>query len=84
MRDIIKVSVVLATVGCLKIFDSIYVMTGGGPYNLTSTIALQLYKESFFNQQFGYGSAIAALLTVICIVTFSVMNKLLTREAVEY
>ena len=84
MRDPIKVSVVLATVGCLKYFDIVYVMTGGGPYNLTSTIALQMYKESFLKLQFGYGSTIAVVLCALCILVFVLINKLLTREAITY
>ena len=84
LRDIIKICVVLATVGGLKIFDNIYIMTGGGPYNLTTTIAIQMYKESFLKMQFGYGSAIAVLLSVICIAAFLIINKVMTKEAVEY
>lgn len=84
MRDIIKVCVVLATVGALKIFDNIYIMTGGGPYNLTTTIAIQMYKESFLKLQFGYGGAIAVLLGLICMITFLVINRVMTRESVEY
>ncbi len=84
LQDIIKVCVVLATVGALKIFDNIYVMTGGGPYNLTSTIAIQMYKESFLKQQYGYGSSIAILLSVICMAAFLVINRLMTRESIEY
>lgn len=84
MQDILKVCVVLGTVGALKIFDNIYVMTGGGPYNLTSTIAIMMYKESFLKQQYGYGSAIAILLSVICMAAFLVINRLMTRESVEY
>lgn len=84
MQDIIKVCVVLATVGALKVFDNIYVMTGGGPYNLTSTIAIQMYKESFLKQQFGYGSAIAILLSIICMAAFLIINRVMTRERIEY
>ncbi len=84
MRDVLKVCVVLAVVGSLKFFDIPYVMTGGGPYNLTSTIALQMYKEAFLKLQFGYGSSIAVVLCVICIGMFVLINRLLTREAVTY
>lgn len=85
MRDIIKICVVLATIGSLKIFDNIYLMTGGGPYNLTSTVAIQMYKESFLKLQFGYGSSIAISLMAICIVAFVLINKFMTRrEPIEF
>ena len=85
MRDIIKICVVLAAIGSLKIFDNIYLMTGGGPYNLTSTVAIQMYKESFLKLQFGYGSSIAISLMAICILAFFLINKLMTRkEPIEF
>ena len=43
-----------------------------------------MYKESFLKMQFGYGSAIAVLLSVICIAAFLIINKVMTKEAVEY
>lgn len=84
MRDIIKVCVVLATVGSLKVFDNIYIMTEGGPYNLTTTIAIQMYKESFLKLQFGYGGAIAVLLSLVCMAAFILINRIMTRDRIEY
>lgn len=84
LRDILKVCLVLALVGGIKIFDNIYIMTGGGPYNLTITMAIDMYKESFLKFNFGYGSAIAVILCVLCVVVYLVVNKALTGEALEY
>lgn len=84
LRDILKVCLILAVVGSIKIFDNIYVMTAGGPYNMTTTIAIHMYKEAFLKFNYGYGSAIAVVLCVICITVYTVINKALTREALEY
>lgn len=84
MRDVIRICVVLAVVGGIKIFDNVYVMTGGGPYNMTTTIAIHMYKEAFLKLNYGYGSAITIVLCVICIGVYLVLNKVLTREPLEY
>lgn len=84
LRDILKVCLVLAVVGSIKIFDNIYVMTGGGPYNMTSTIAIHMYKEAFLKFNYGYGSAIVVILCLLCIGVYLLINKALTREALEY
>lgn len=84
MQDVLKVCVVLSVVGSIKTFDNIYVMTGGGPYNLTITIAIDMYKEAFLKMNYGYGSAIAIILCIICVGVYLLINKLMTREALEY
>lgn len=84
LRDILKVCLVLAVVGSIKIFDNIYIMTGGGPYNMTTTIAIHMYKEAFLKFNYGYGSAIVVVLCILCIGVYLLINKALTREALEY
>lgn len=84
MQDVIKVCVILAAVGSIKIFDNIYIMTAGGPYNLTATIAIKMYNEAFLKMNFGYGSAIVVILCIICMAVFLFINKVMNREAIEY
>lgn len=74
VRPATIVVVSLALINALKSFDIVYVMTKGGPYNKTETLALLSYEEAFKIYQFGYGSAIAVvlfLLTVIVIGSFT-------------
>lgn len=47
----------------LKIFDVVYVMTGG-QYG-TEVVATQFYRQFFTNRNFGYGSAIAIVLFIV-------------------
>ena len=53
----ISVVLVLRTIDAFKVFDIVYVMTGGGPANGTQTIAFFTYVQAFSDQLFGYGSA---------------------------
>ena len=49
-------------INILKIFDVIYVNTGGN-YN-TSVVAMEFYNQYFQNQNYGLGSALAVILTI--------------------
>lgn len=65
MRPIILFSVVLSTIGTLKLFSEPYILTNGGPNDSTLTIALYLYRTGFRYFKFGYASAISYVLLFI-------------------
>jgi multiple sugar transport system permease protein len=48
----------------IRVFDVIYVLTGGGPANTTETLAIYVYKILFQTLRFGYGSAVAVAMFV--------------------
>ncbi|MGZ4437219.1 MAG: carbohydrate ABC transporter permease, partial [Nocardioidaceae bacterium] len=54
----IAVVLILRTIEAFKVFDIIYVMTGGGPASGTQTVAFYTYLQAFSNQLFGYGAAL--------------------------
>ena len=60
----IAVSTVLITTSSLKSFDSIYVMTQGGPNHATEVLASHMYTKAFAQLRYGYGSAISVILSV--------------------
>lgn len=79
-------TLVVATIlfNVLKIFDIIWVMTGGGPYFTSETLAVTMYRLAFSQFQFGLGAAVANVLTVmIVIVTVAYIRYNIKRE-VEY
>ncbi len=68
MKPVIKVSLVLITTSSLKVFDSVFVLTGGGPVHATEVMASHMYAKSFSQLRYGYGSAIGFLLFLLCVV----------------
>jgi ABC-type sugar transport system permease subunit len=64
LRPSIAVVLVLRTIEAFKVFDIIYVMTGGGPASGTQTVAFYTYLQAFSNQLFGYGAALAYLIVL--------------------
>jgi multiple sugar transport system permease protein len=48
-----------------RVFDAVYVLTGGGPGNSTETLSIYAYKTLFQTLQFGYGSALATAMSFV-------------------
>ena len=65
LRPMTIVVVGISLVNSLKTFDVIWVMTQGGPYRSSETLAVTMYRETFLLSRHGYGSAIAVVLSVI-------------------
>jgi multiple sugar transport system permease protein len=47
-----------------RVFDLVYVLTGGGPADSTETLSTLSYKVLFSTLQFGYGSAVSTAMFV--------------------
>jgi raffinose/stachyose/melibiose transport system permease protein len=62
----IRIWAFLSIIGSLQLFDLVWLLTQGGPAGASSTMAIYLYKFGFTRYEFGYGSAAAVILFVIC------------------
>ncbi|WP_209559905.1 carbohydrate ABC transporter permease [Frigoribacterium sp. PvP032] len=58
-------SLIFSVNGTLKVFDSILALTNGGPGTSTSPLTIYMFDTSFRFGQYGYGSTVAFLLTVV-------------------
>ena len=61
-------AVIFSINGTLKVFDSIMALTDGGPGTSTSPLTLYMFQTSFTYGDYGYGSSVALLLTLLCLV----------------
>lgn len=59
---------IMLTIQCFKVFDLVYVMTGGGPGNATKTLVNYIYEKAFTSWQFGPASAGAIVLFAVVLV----------------
>jgi raffinose/stachyose/melibiose transport system permease protein len=75
----IRTSVYLSVLGSLTQFNLVWIMTGGGPVHASEFMATYMYQYSFKRLQLGYGSAVALVMLVICLV-FSVFFLHLNRQ----
>jgi raffinose/stachyose/melibiose transport system permease protein len=67
-------------IGGFSVFDIIYVMTGGGPGNASEVLATYTYKTAFEQNQAGYGSALAMLITVLSLISAFVFVRVRERQ----
>jgi multiple sugar transport system permease protein len=65
LRPSLVVTVLFRFLDSLRVFDAIYVLTGGGPANTTETLAVYVYKTLFQTLRFGYGSALAVAMFLL-------------------
>jgi multiple sugar transport system permease protein len=62
---VLLVAAVFRTIDALRVFDAVYVLTGGGPANGTETLSVYAYKTLFQSLEFGYGAAISVAVLVL-------------------
>ncbi len=79
IRPSLVIASALMLIQGLRVFDQVMALTGGGPGGATETLATQVYKETFALSNFGFGAALALMLTVIILV-FSAVQQFATRE----
>ncbi|MCP4141793.1 MAG: sugar ABC transporter permease [Chloroflexi bacterium] len=72
LKPITMVVVTMAVVNSFKVFDLIWIMTQGGPFRSSETLAVTMYRESFVSFRLGFGASIANFLSIIVII-FSIV-----------
>lgn len=83
IRPEIFVAVVTATVGALKVFAPILILTGGGPENSTVVPSYYSYRNFFELSKVGYGSAIATFMSIVIFIIAGFMLWLQRRSGEE-
>jgi len=68
---------VLQLIAQFKIFDQVYLLTQGGPYNSTVVVLLYMYRQAFQLNRGGYASAVAIVLVVIMLMISAIQFRLL-------
>ncbi|MGN8027561.1 carbohydrate ABC transporter permease [Microbacterium sp. 22242] len=78
-------SLIFSINGTLKVFDTVVALTNGGPGNATTPLTVYMFQTSFTYGQYGYGSTIALMLTILCLLftvfIFRSTRRDLTQES---
>jgi multiple sugar transport system permease protein len=77
LRPVILVAVVMRTLTSLQVFDSIYVMTGGGPGSATETLSFYTYREAFISYDIGFSSALNVLIILLAMIFTIIYMKII-------
>lgn len=79
----ITIAVFMALTNSIKVFDVILSLTGGGPGGTTYSIAYDIYRDTFQNNLYGYGTAKALILFVAVLVITIIQLAVFKRREVE-
>lgn len=71
----------LQVLASLKVFDQIYMLTGGGPAGSTRSIVQYIYESGFTGYRFGFSSAISYLFFAIIVLVSLAQYRLLNRRS---
>lgn len=84
VRAPVMIMLVMESMNMVSLVTPILVLTGGGPADATSVLALRLFKEAFTNFNMGVGATVAMLIFAIDIVLSGLYIMLLRqRDAIE-
>ncbi len=79
IRNAIILCVTMNTIWQFQIFESVYMLTNGGPLGATQTVIYEIYQYSFKYYRVGFGAA-ASLVFLLVILLIYGLENLLLRE----
>ena len=82
LMPVIIVVLIFRTLDAFRVFDAVYVLTGGGPANTTETLSIYAYKVLFQTLQFGYGSTLSVMV-FLCTGAITVLYVRFLRAGVR-
>jgi raffinose/stachyose/melibiose transport system permease protein len=83
LKESFKLFLVSAIAGSIKVFDIIYVMTGGGPGNATDVPATLLFSQAFLYSKFGYGASIGVFILLSSLLITFILNNAFNEKNEE-
>ncbi len=79
VSPLVMIALLFRTIDCFKIFDLVYVLTGGGPGDATKTVSFSLYQKAFDQHNTGYSCALAYMILLIIIGLANLFIKYLAK-----
>lgn len=74
LKPVTITCLVFSFAGTVKMFESAMALTGGGPGNATTSLSMYMYNVAFGYNKVGYGSTIAIVIFLICIIGTRIIN----------
>ncbi|MBP2079430.1 carbohydrate ABC transporter permease [Oceanobacillus polygoni] len=80
LKSSVLVALLFRTLDAFRVFDLIYVLTGGGPANATESISVYAYKTLFAQQNFGEGSVLSVIVFISVAIISLIYVKLIGSD----
>jgi raffinose/stachyose/melibiose transport system permease protein len=82
LKETIKICFVMIIIGAFNSYQTVAMLTNGGPNNQSNLLTTYLYKKTFIQHDFGEGAVLATVLFLL-VMTFSIIALAFTRNRVE-
>jgi multiple sugar transport system permease protein len=82
ISPVVFFAIVYASIGALQVYESIVILTQGGPGDSTRSLSILIVEEGFGSFQIGYAAAIAVVMTVLILI-ITALQQLLSRRWVQ-
>ncbi len=82
ISPVVFFAIVYASIGALQVYESIVILTQGGPGDATRSLSILIVEEGFGSFQIGYAAAISVVMTVIILI-ITAIQQLLSRRWVQ-
>jgi multiple sugar transport system permease protein len=79
LKPVILIAIIIRALEAFKIFDLVFIMTGGGPGTTTETLSIYIYQIGFRFGQLSYAAALA----IVILITVSIVTRLAVRPLFE-
>lgn len=83
LRPLIIIALLLRSIDASKVFDIVYILTGGGPGNATEMVSTFAYRTNFIIWNMGYGAAICLVLAFMSLVIAALFYKTVTLQGTK-
>jgi multiple sugar transport system permease protein len=83
ISPVVFFAIVYASIGALQVFESIVILTRGGPGDATRSMSIYIVEEAFDSFEIGYAASIAVVMTVV-ILAITVLQFLASRAWVRH
>lgn len=83
ISPVVFFAIVYASIGALQVYESIWILTKGGPGDETRSMSINIVEEAFGSFHIGYAAAVAVVMTVVILIITGI-QLLLSRRLVRY
>jgi len=83
ISPVVFFAIVYASIGALQVYESIWILTKGGPGDATRSMSINIVEEAFGSFQIGYGASVAVVMTVV-ILFITGVQFIVSRRLVRY
>ena len=83
LKPILCTGLILSLTGTFKVYEAILTLTKGGPGTSTYVLSMYMYDTAFSYQQYGYGSVIAIVILVECLLSSWLVRRIFVKDNTE-